>query len=94
MCFRVVHRDAFAVNATAAELLRHRLRRDRRRAARISKAAAGGAAANGTRTGGGGVTAAVRGLHRRRSVNFAAPALPTRRRCWSPEVCPVSPEVR
>ena len=58
MRFRVVHRDAFAVNATAAELLRHRLRRDRRRAARISKAAAGGAAANGTRGGGGGGVAA------------------------------------
>ncbi|PAN29876.1 hypothetical protein PAHAL_5G256200 [Panicum hallii] len=58
--FRVVHRDAFAVNATAAELLRHRLRRDRRRAARISQAAAGGAAANGTRAaGGGGVAAPV-----------------------------------
>ncbi|KAG2598885.1 aspartyl protease family protein 2-like [Panicum virgatum] len=60
--FRVVHRDAFAVNATAAELLRHRLRRDRRRAARISKAAAGCVAANGTRAaggGGGGVAAPV-----------------------------------
>ena len=54
----------------------------------------GGVAANGTRTGGGGVTAAVRGLHRRRSVDFAAPALPTRCRRWSPKVCPVSPEVR
>jgi hypothetical protein len=43
--FRVVHCDAFAVNATAAELLRHRLRHDRRWASRISNAAAGGAAA-------------------------------------------------
>jgi len=58
--FRVVHRDTFAVNATAAELLKHRLQRDKRRAARISKAAAaGGAAANGTRSGGGGVAAPV-----------------------------------
>jgi hypothetical protein len=36
----------------------------------------------------------VRGLHRGRSIDSAAPALPTRRRRWSPEVCPVSPEVR
>ncbi|OEL21340.1 Aspartyl protease family protein 2 [Dichanthelium oligosanthes] len=60
--FRVVHRDAFAVNATAAELLRHRLRRDKRRTARISKAASAGAAAgNATRAagGGGGVAAPV-----------------------------------
>lgn len=61
--FRVVHRDAFAVNATAAELLKHRLQRDRRRAARISKAAAaGGAAANGTRSGGGVAAPVVSGL--------------------------------
>ncbi|EAZ12575.1 hypothetical protein OsJ_02481 [Oryza sativa Japonica Group] len=51
---RVVHRDDFAVNATAAELLAHRLRRDKRRASRISAAAGGAAAANGTRVGGGG----------------------------------------
>ena len=59
--FRVVHRDAFAANATAAELLRHRLQRDKRRAARISKAAAGGGAgaANGTRSRGGAVAAPV-----------------------------------
>ncbi|CAL4955644.1 unnamed protein product [Urochloa decumbens] len=58
--FRVVHRDAFAVNTTAAELLKHRLRRDKRRAARISKdAAGGGAAANGTSRGSGGVAAPV-----------------------------------
>ncbi|KAL6615506.1 hypothetical protein ACP70R_037776 [Stipagrostis hirtigluma subsp. patula] len=56
--FRVVHRDAFAANATAAELLAHRLERDRRRAARISKAARGGAAYNGTRGGTGGAVAA------------------------------------
>ena len=74
MRFRVVHRDVFTVNATAAELLRHRLRRDRRQAARISKAAAGGAAANGTRAGGGGggvvasvVTGFVQGRGRWRS---------------------------
>jgi hypothetical protein len=61
--FRVVHRDAFAVNATAAELLKHRLQRDRHRAARISKAAAaGGAAANGTRSGGGVAAPVVSGL--------------------------------
>ncbi|XP_062204143.1 aspartyl protease family protein 2-like [Phragmites australis] len=52
--FRVLHRDVFAVNATAAELFANRLRRDKRRAARISKAAA-----NGTRGGGGGVAAPV-----------------------------------
>ncbi|CAO2165427.1 unnamed protein product [Urochloa humidicola] len=60
--FRVVHRDAFARNTTAAELLKHRLRRDKRRAARISKEAGGGAAANGTSHGagsGGGVAAPV-----------------------------------
>ncbi|XP_062214298.1 aspartyl protease family protein 2-like [Phragmites australis] len=57
--FRVVHRDAFAVNATAVDLLAHRLQRDGRRAAQISKAATGGAA-NGTRGGGGrGVAAPV-----------------------------------
>uniref|UniRef100_A0A0D9V2L1 Peptidase A1 domain-containing protein n=1 Tax=Leersia perrieri TaxID=77586 RepID=A0A0D9V2L1_9ORYZ len=50
---RLVHRDDFAVNATAAELLAHRLQRDKKRASRIS-AAAGGAAANGTRGRGGG----------------------------------------
>ncbi|TVU34420.1 hypothetical protein EJB05_16252, partial [Eragrostis curvula] len=54
--FRVVHRDAFAVDATPAELLKHRLKRDRKRAARISKAAA---AANGTYGGAGGVAAPV-----------------------------------
>jgi aspartyl protease family protein len=36
--FRVAHRDAFAVNATAVELLKHRLKRDRKRAAGISEA--------------------------------------------------------
>lgn len=40
--FRVVHRDTFAVNATAGELLKHRLQRDKRRAARISEAAGAG----------------------------------------------------
>jgi hypothetical protein len=60
--FRVVHRDAFSVNATAAELLKHRLRRDKRRAARISKEAAGGAAANGTSRGGGVAAPVVSGL--------------------------------
>ncbi|CAO2179329.1 unnamed protein product [Urochloa humidicola] len=64
MRFGVVHRDAFAVNTTAAELLKHRLRRDKRRAARISKeaaaaAAGGAAAANGTSRGSGGVAAPV-----------------------------------
>ncbi|KAL6882037.1 hypothetical protein ACP4OV_011509 [Aristida adscensionis] len=57
--FRVVHRDAFAVDATPAQLLAHRLERDGRRAARISKAASGGAGYNGTRGGGGGVAAPV-----------------------------------
>ncbi|KAL5221555.1 hypothetical protein ABZP36_026268 [Zizania latifolia] len=59
---RVVHRDDFAVNATAAELLAHRLQRDGRRVSRISAAAGGGAAsANGTRgnRGGGGFVAPV-----------------------------------
>ncbi|VAH77321.1 unnamed protein product [Triticum turgidum subsp. durum] len=54
--FRVVHRDDFSKNATAAELLAHRLERDERRAARLSAAAG---AANGTRRGGGGVVAPV-----------------------------------
>jgi aspartyl protease family protein len=62
--FRVVHRDEFAVNATAAELLERRLKRDRKRAARISKAAHGAAKGNGTKgagkpRGGGGVAAPV-----------------------------------
>ncbi|CAD6237988.1 unnamed protein product [Miscanthus lutarioriparius] len=62
--FRVVHRDAFAANATPAELLKHRLQRDRRRAARISKAAAAGGAnaANGTRSSGGVAAPVVSGL--------------------------------
>lgn len=51
--FRVVHRDDFPVNATAAELLAYRLERDEKRAARLS------GAANGTRRGGGGVVAPV-----------------------------------
>uniref|UniRef100_A0A453F0D9 Peptidase A1 domain-containing protein n=1 Tax=Aegilops tauschii subsp. strangulata TaxID=200361 RepID=A0A453F0D9_AEGTS len=54
--FRVVHRDDFSKNATAAELLAHRLERDEKRAARLSAAAG---AANGTRRGGGGVVAPV-----------------------------------
>ncbi|KAG8051440.1 hypothetical protein GUJ93_ZPchr0001g31487 [Zizania palustris] len=61
---RVVHRDDFAVNATAAELLAQRLRRDRTRASRISVAVGGrgASAANGTRgrnRGGGGFVAPV-----------------------------------
>lgn len=54
--FSVVHRDDFVVNATAAELLGHRLQRDGKRAARISAAAG---AANGTRRTGSGVVAPV-----------------------------------
>ncbi|VAH61477.1 unnamed protein product [Triticum turgidum subsp. durum] len=54
--FRVVHRDDFSKNATAAELLAYRLERDEKRAARLSAAAG---AANGTRRGGGGVVAPV-----------------------------------
>ena len=55
--FSVVHRDDFARNYTAAELLAHRLQRDGKRAARISVAAG---AANVTRRGGrGGVVAPV-----------------------------------
>ncbi|KAF8696804.1 hypothetical protein HU200_036441 [Digitaria exilis] len=60
--FPVVHRDAFEVNTTPGELLRHRLRRDKRRAARISRQATAGGypAANGTRApAGGGVAAPV-----------------------------------
>ncbi|KAK3161207.1 hypothetical protein QOZ80_1BG0073870 [Eleusine coracana subsp. coracana] len=49
--FRVVHRDAFAVNTTPLELLKHRLKRDRKRAARISKAASG--TSNATKPSGG-----------------------------------------
>ncbi|KAK1603284.1 hypothetical protein QYE76_008127 [Lolium multiflorum] len=56
--FSVVHRDDFAVDTTAAELLAHRLERDGKRASGISAAAG---AANTTRGGGGsgGVSAPV-----------------------------------
>jgi hypothetical protein len=47
---------------TATELLKHRLRWDKRRAARISNEAVGGAAANGTSRSAGVATPVVSGL--------------------------------
>ena len=46
---RLHHRDSFAVNATAAELLKRRLQRDERRAAWIISKAAAAAGGNATR---------------------------------------------
>ncbi|CAD6269764.1 unnamed protein product [Miscanthus lutarioriparius] len=61
---RLHHRDSFAVNATAAELLKRRLQRDERRAAWIISKAAAAAGGNATRvvrrlSGGGRFVAPV-----------------------------------